>query len=187
MPGSITVDNKIVTRDVAKAPAITSLMAEYNAVAAPIANVVVGATTAPLTRANINATTGDSQLGRLIADAQLAHPSVSGAQIAFMNPGGIRSDLAAGPITHGRGVRRPAVQQRHDGPHLHRRGDRDDPRAAVRAHRRDRGAARVILQVSAGFTYEYSLSAAGREQGRPRIDQAQRDDHRPDRDLHTWP
>ena len=46
VPGSITVNNHIVTRDVAKAPAITSLMAEYNAVAGPVGAVVVGATTA---------------------------------------------------------------------------------------------------------------------------------------------
>jgi len=37
---------------------------------------------------------GDSSFGRLIADAQLAATRTSGAQIAFMNPGGIRSDLA---------------------------------------------------------------------------------------------
>jgi 5'-nucleotidase len=47
----------------------------------------------------------DSAAGRLIADAQLAAtraPELGGAQIAFMNPGGIRSDLeckGASPCT----------------------------------------------------------------------------------------
>ena len=159
VPGSITVDNKVVTRDVAKDPAITSLIAEYNAVAAPIANVVVGATTAPLTRAAIGATTSDSQLGRLIADAQLAHPSVAGAQLAFMNPGGIRSDLAGpGPITHGQafGVQpfsNVMMVRTFTGAEIEaileqqfRVNNQGEP-------------ANVILQVSAGFTYQWSQSA----------------------------
>ena len=41
---------------------------------------------------------GESALGNLIADAQRA---ATGSQIAFMNPGGIRADLAAGPVTWG--------------------------------------------------------------------------------------
>jgi 5'-nucleotidase len=95
----IAVNNHIVTQDVPKAPDLTALIDEYNVVAGPIAAVPVGATTEALTRATNAA--GESQLGRLIADAQLAHPSVAGAQIALMNPGGIRSDLDAGVITHG--------------------------------------------------------------------------------------
>jgi 5'-nucleotidase len=95
----ITVNNRIVTQNVPKAADLTALIAEYDAVAGPIAAVPVGAALVPLTRATNAA--GESILGRLIADAQVAHPSVAGADIAFMNPGGIRSDLDAGVITHG--------------------------------------------------------------------------------------
>ncbi len=96
----ISVNNRIVTQDVAKASDITALIAEYDAVAAPIAGVVVGCRAGrPDPRAST--TGGELQLGRLIADAQVAHPSVAGADFALMNPGGIRSDLDAGPITHG--------------------------------------------------------------------------------------
>ena len=53
---------------------------------------------------------GESQLGDLIADAQLADPSVvTGGQkpvIAFMNPGGIRADLT---YANSRTARRPAT------------------------------------------------------------------------------
>ena len=49
---AITVNNRIVTQDVPKDPAMTALIAEYNEFAAPIAAEVVGSTTAPLTRAD---------------------------------------------------------------------------------------------------------------------------------------
>ncbi|MDY6948240.1 MAG: 5'-nucleotidase, partial [Pseudomonadota bacterium] len=41
---------------------------------------------------------GESSLGNLIADAQRV---TTAAQFAFMNPGGIRADLAAGEVTWG--------------------------------------------------------------------------------------
>ena len=66
----ILVNNKIVTQDVAKAPRLTELIADYNVFAAPIASVEVGSTSAPLDRTATPA--GESTLGRLIADAQLA-------------------------------------------------------------------------------------------------------------------
>ena len=98
--GSITVNNRIVTQDVPKDRRLTNLIAEYNVFAAPIASVVVGSTTAGMDRAVL--TPGrESTLGRLIADAQLASMASQGADVAFMNPGGIRANFDAGPITHG--------------------------------------------------------------------------------------
>ena len=100
--GEILVNNRIVTQDVAKAADMTALIAAKNVFAAPIANVVVGATTAAMVRQEI--TPGrESTLGRLIADAQLSSSQLAGAggQFALMNPGGIRSNFDAGPITHG--------------------------------------------------------------------------------------
>ena len=47
---SATVNNRIVTRDVALAPDLTALIAKYDAVAAPFANRVVGKITADITR-----------------------------------------------------------------------------------------------------------------------------------------
>ena len=99
---SFAVNNRIVTQDVARAKDMTRLMAEYNVFAAPIANVVVGNTTAAMIRTEL--TPGrESTLGRLIADAQLASSQAAGAggQFAFMNPGGIRANFDAGDITHG--------------------------------------------------------------------------------------
>ncbi|MEO5986219.1 MAG: 5'-nucleotidase C-terminal domain-containing protein, partial [Candidatus Limnocylindria bacterium] len=100
VPGSIMVNNHIVSRDVARAPALTALIAKYKVFEGPIAAVVVGSTTAAMDRSVL--TPGrESTLGRLIADAQLASSQGAGAQFAFMNPGGIRANFDVGDITHG--------------------------------------------------------------------------------------
>jgi 5'-nucleotidase len=57
---------------------------------------VVGILPDALTRASSAA--GESSLGDLVADAQRA---ATHADIALMNPGGLRSDLRAGPVTWG--------------------------------------------------------------------------------------
>jgi 5'-nucleotidase len=57
---------------------------------------VVGQLPQPMTRNVSDA--GESSLGDLVADAQRA---ATHADIALMNPGGLRSDLPAGPITWG--------------------------------------------------------------------------------------
>ncbi len=100
--------NTIVTRDVAKAPALTSLIDTYKTLVAPIANRVIGRLAAG---SSTISRTGDdsleSPLGNLIADAQKADAStITGGktpEIAFMNPGGIRADLATngGEVTYG--------------------------------------------------------------------------------------
>lgn len=94
---NVTANNFIVARNdatVTPNSAIAGIVASYQTVAAPIANRVIGTTTATITRTNNAA--GESALGDVIADAQLAAtaPAAFGnAVIAFMNPGGIRADL----------------------------------------------------------------------------------------------
>jgi 5'-nucleotidase len=101
-PVNITVDNKIVTRDVAKDEAETALILKYKQFADPIANRVIGTITTDITR-TANAA-GESALGDVIADAQLDStddPGFGDAVVAFMNPGGIRTDLVFGQISGG--------------------------------------------------------------------------------------
>ena len=93
---SVAGSNVIVTRDPAlKDAAETKIIADYKTLIAPIASKVLGTISTDITTAS-NAG-GESKLGDLIADAQLADPSVvTNAQvptIAFMNPGGIRTNL----------------------------------------------------------------------------------------------
>jgi 5'-nucleotidase len=101
---SVTVNNEIVTRDVAKAPDMTTLMTRYQQLAAPIGSVPVGRISADILREpttpNPPGAIGLNSLGNLIADAQLADtaaPDRGDADLALMNPGGVRADLAFAP------------------------------------------------------------------------------------------
>ena len=99
---SAHVENKIVTRTVDKAPDLTTLVTKYKTLSAPFANRVIGNITADITRAANPA--GESALGDVIADSQLAATTpanLGNAVIAFMNPGGIRTDLLFGQISGG--------------------------------------------------------------------------------------
>lgn len=87
--------NHPVTANLAKDPAQTRIIERYTALVEPIASRVLGTISEDIT--NTADPQGESALGNLIADAQLADPStVTGGeepQIAFMNPGGIRAPL----------------------------------------------------------------------------------------------
>ena len=99
-------NNQIVTQDVVQDRKTAELIAKYKTLVDPIANKVIGHITTPsVVRTNDDSL--ESPLGNLIADAQLADPSVvTGGKtpvVAFMNPGGIRADLAStnGQVTFG--------------------------------------------------------------------------------------
>lgn len=77
-------------------PQVAELVAQAQARVAPLVNRVIGEVAADLLRTESPA--GESSLGNLIADAQRA---AQGTDFAFMNPGGIRADLSAGPVTYG--------------------------------------------------------------------------------------
>ena len=154
---SVRAVNRIVTRDVAKNPRETRIIGKYDALSAPIANRVVGSATADITRtAN---TAGESALGDVIADAQLASTAPSdfgGAVVAFMNPGGIRADIAAGDVTYGelftvQPFSNTMTVKTMTGDMIYRLLEQqfDNPGPG-----QDR-----FLQVSAGFTYSYNRSA----------------------------
>ena len=93
---SARADNIIVrTAAYASDPQQTALLQSYDKFAAPIANRPAGSITETLSRAPDEA--GESALGDIIADAQLAATRAGangGAVIAFSNPGGIRTDIA---------------------------------------------------------------------------------------------
>ncbi|WP_410619545.1 bifunctional metallophosphatase/5'-nucleotidase [Amycolatopsis sp. cmx-8-4] len=96
--------NEIVTRTVTPDPAVAALVADATAKAAPIGNKQVGMITTDLKAAGNAA--GESALGDVIADAQLAGTQSNSAVIAMTNPGGIRADLtyASSPAGEGDGV-----------------------------------------------------------------------------------
>lgn len=109
---AVSAVNKLVDRNnvlgaaepIMPVPEISNIIANYNAIAAPIANRVIGSITADITTARNAA--GESALGDVIADAQLLATQPAdkgGAVIAFMNTGGIRANLSYAGSTAGEG------------------------------------------------------------------------------------
>ena len=102
---SAKADNTVVrSATLPKNAEQTALLEAYDRLAAPIANRPAGSVTETLSRTPNNA--GESPLGDIIADAQLAATratSNGGADIAFTNPGGVRTDIAGkenGAVTY---------------------------------------------------------------------------------------
>ncbi len=145
-------------------PTAKAIADKYRTKVAPIANRVVGSITADIT--NTNNTAGESALGDVIADAQLAYTRTSaGAQIAFMNPGGIRAPLtfanspggeAPGEVTYGecftvQPFNNLVTTQTFTGAQIKSVLEQQFPGFAGQTTTR-------ILQVSAGFTYSYDTT-----------------------------
>ncbi|SDL35737.1 5'-nucleotidase [Nonomuraea maritima] len=102
---SVVADNHVVTRTVEPDAEISALVQTWKDRVAPVANRAVGTITGDIT--NSPAPSGESPLGNLIADAQLAATRTGGdAQIALMNPGGVRASLsfAGSPAGEGDGT-----------------------------------------------------------------------------------
>jgi 5'-nucleotidase len=79
-----------------------ALVATYERAAAPAAARVVGRLAGPVTK--LESDDREHSAGNLIADAQLAASRRHGAQVAFINSGGVRTDLvpaADGSVTFG--------------------------------------------------------------------------------------
>jgi 5'-nucleotidase len=93
---SAKASNVIVRTDILpKDPGQTALLEAFDRFSAPIANRRAGSVTETLSRTPGDA--GESTLGNIIADAQLAATRADangGAVIAFTNPGGIRADIS---------------------------------------------------------------------------------------------
>ena len=87
--------NRLVVRNNASVPAnavITKIIADYNTLIAPIANVVIGSISAAVPNARADGAC-NNLAGNLIADAQLSATTPAafgGAVAAFINNGGVR-------------------------------------------------------------------------------------------------
>jgi 5'-nucleotidase len=145
-------------------PAAKKIADKYRTAVAPIANKVIGSITADMTRTATAA--GESPLGDVIADAQLARTTGAGAQLALMNPGGIRADFdadaspggeAVGEITYGEAFtvqpfNNLVVTYSLTGAQL--KDVLEQQFAGYKGQTTQK-----ILQVSAGVTYTWSASA----------------------------
>ncbi|WP_437997105.1 bifunctional metallophosphatase/5'-nucleotidase [Sorangium sp. So ce185] len=167
-----TANNVVVTHDTHDEPyaAVADLVTRYKDLSAPLANMQVGTITATLDRAVPAMGAGLFAMGAVIADAQLAatrEASKGGAEVALMNPGGVRTDLtyAASPteITDGVVTFGEIFTVQPFGNSLvvmTLTGEQIDQLLEQQFRVDASGAPRnLILQVSDGFTYTYSQSA----------------------------
>ncbi len=93
---STATNHAVIRAQLTPDPAITTVINKWKPLADVIGNVEVGSITGDIKRAFIGANEdrgSESNAGNMIADAQLWATQANRAQIAFMNPGGIRSDL----------------------------------------------------------------------------------------------
>ncbi|MFF1418873.1 bifunctional metallophosphatase/5'-nucleotidase [Streptomyces sp. NPDC058280] len=164
---SVKSANHVVRRDQPKAQDMTDLIARWNKMAAPIANTPQGFISADIN--GRGATTPESPLGDLIADAQLAGTTAAdkgGAQLAFMNPGGIRSDLVyaasgsegAGVVTYGEAF---TVQPFTNMMNVLDLTGAQIVTALQQQVSGSNEASPKILQVSKGFTYTLDMTKTG--------------------------
>ncbi|MEU3852619.1 bifunctional metallophosphatase/5'-nucleotidase [Streptomyces sp. NPDC029554] len=155
--------NRVVTRDVPKAPDMTELIGKWNTLAAPIGNRPIG-----WISGDIGNSGTESPLGDLIADAQLAHGRQLDPEtdLALMNPGGIRAPLTYaakagegdGVVTYAEGF---TVQPFANTVNLQDFTGAQLIQALKEQVSGPNAAAPKILQVSAGLTYTLDLTKSG--------------------------
>lgn len=162
---SVQGSNKVVHRDHRRAPDLTRLLDFWTELAAPIARTPIGYIAEDITQ---DRSAPESPLGNLIADAQLAHARSidENAEIALMNPGGIRTDLTYaasgeegdGVVTYAEGF---AVQPFANYVQLM---DYTGEQLLAVLREQVSGAneeSNKILQPSAGFAYTLDLTRSG--------------------------
>ncbi|MET9031538.1 bifunctional metallophosphatase/5'-nucleotidase [Streptomyces mirabilis] len=155
--------NHVVTRDVAKAADMTSLISKWKTLSAPIASRPIG-----YIAGEIGNTGNESPLGDMIADAQLAYAkSVDPeADLAVMNPGGIRAGLTYaasgsegdGVVTYGEAY---TVQPFANTVNLVNLTGAQVITALQQQVSGVNEAAPKILQISKGLTYTLDLTKTG--------------------------
>jgi 5'-nucleotidase len=168
---SVAAHNTLVDRTnpaITPNPTIAKIVAGYDILTAPIVNRIVGTTSAEISKDL--APSYETPMGDLIADAQLEatrSPATGGAVVAFMNEGGIRAGLPSGQITYGdlftaqpfgnslitktlTGAQiKILLEEQFKGCVINSPGETNPAPTSDR-----------ILEVSEGFTYTWSRSAA---------------------------
>ena len=93
---STAQNHAVVRAELTPDPAITKIIDKWTPLFDVAGSTPVGTITENINRGGVPTGSDrgvESPAGNLVADAQLWSTSANGAQIAFMNPGGVRSDL----------------------------------------------------------------------------------------------
>ena len=104
----VTVKNHVVDQTIKADPAQTAILDKYLPVADVVGSRPVGTISADILRGKTGSGSEDraveSSAGNMIADAQLwATEAANGAELALMNPGGVRADLLYASSAKGEG------------------------------------------------------------------------------------
>jgi 5'-nucleotidase len=149
---------------------VAALVADAVADAEVLGAAPLGEIAGPLTRAKLATGAenrgGESTLGNLVAEVQrwaTETPEAGGAQIAFMNPGGLRADmLGSGDGAYPETVtyKQAAVVQPFANTLVNLQLTGEQIKAALEQQWQPAGASRPFLRlgVSAGFTYTYDAT-----------------------------
>jgi 5'-nucleotidase / UDP-sugar diphosphatase len=87
--------------DIPEDPALAAKVQEFAAPIAALKETVVGSAAVDLNGERDRVRKGETNLGDLVADAMLEKTGPTGAQVAIMNGGGIRTSIPAGQVTLG--------------------------------------------------------------------------------------
>jgi 5'-nucleotidase len=164
---SVAGSNTVVTRDVAADEDQTAILEEYGPLAEEAGGRVVGHIAEDITRGATRAE--EFPLGSLIADAQLwntAGADEGGAEIAFMNPGGVRADLLYDQGTPGEATYGEVFTVQPFANYvvtLDLTGEQILAALRQQLPSEDR-ATTLVLQVSEGFTYTWDETLEGTDQ-----------------------
>ncbi|MFO7662106.1 MAG: bifunctional metallophosphatase/5'-nucleotidase [Chloroflexota bacterium] len=102
---STATNHPVYRNELTPDPAVTAVIEKWQPLFGEAGSTPVGTITADINRGVSGEDNRgvESNLGNLIADAQLWATSANGAQIAFMNPGGVRANLVYASSVAGEG------------------------------------------------------------------------------------
>lgn len=159
----VQAENQVVTRTAGEVAEVNELIKTYATKADPLRNRIVGRMAQKAGGSRSSSPSGETVIGNLIADAQLAATQpvhLGGAQVAFMNPGGIRGsgELPEGEVTFGQlftlqPFGNSLVTLTLTGEQLHTLLEQQA------LELQSDNTPRRVLQVSSGFSYTWKASA----------------------------
>lgn len=99
---TLEVENHVVHADgtIATDPTVAALVDEWTALADVVGQQVIGSAAEPITGDASGDRGIETPMANLVADSILWSAQDAGAQIAFMNVGGVRASLDEGPVTY---------------------------------------------------------------------------------------
>ena len=160
--GTYSAANVAVTRTAPDA-AVAAIVKYWDDKAKVAGDVVVGEATANILRSGSPSTNAprdvESSLGNLVAQAQLEGaqgPASGNPVIAFMNPGGLRTELSAGPVTYSELF---DIQPFSNTVNTITLTGADIRQVLEQQFQKDQArGSQLVLGTSAGFSYRYDLA-----------------------------